>query len=146
MSQHYIKSKLPIAISIKLESLYLASWWTKQGIYPIVVGKLFTPNEDDSQKVLSFLFKILVLLDTISDWPWWVSWQHFYTQSLPTRNTGNTAWLPCRHATPYKYYSQILVASTFKRTGAWGKSQSRQIYVFDLNLVPQHPTRRVFVG
>jgi hypothetical protein len=105
-------------------------------IFVCVVGKPFAPNDDDSKGSL-ILFQILVLLDTISDWPRRVSWQHFYTQSLPTSNTGNTACLPCRHATPYKYSFTILfVASTFKRTGAWGKSQSRQIFVFDLNLMP----------
>jgi len=30
------------------------------------------------------LFQILVLLGTISDWPWLASWQRFYSRSLPT--------------------------------------------------------------
>jgi len=72
----------------------------------IVVEKPFAPN-DDNLKRFSRLFQILVLLVTISDWPRRVSWQPFYTQSLPTSNTGNTACLSCRHATPYKYFSQF---------------------------------------
>ncbi len=37
---------------------------------------------------------------------------------------------------------QIFIQSclSFKRTGAWGKSWSRQIYVFDLNLPTKHLT------
>ncbi len=61
----------------------------------------------NGKKYVPVVENILVLLDTISDWPRRVSWQHVYTQSLPTSNTGNTACLPCRHATPYKYYSQF---------------------------------------
>jgi hypothetical protein len=72
-----------------------------------VVEKPFTPNDNDSKR-FSRLFQILVWLDTISDWPWRVSWQYFYAQSLPTSNTDNTACLPCRHATPYKYHFTIL--------------------------------------
>ncbi len=71
-----------------------------------MVEKLFARNDDNSKR-FSRLFQILVLLDTISDWPRRVSWQPFCTQSLPTSNTGNTACLPCRHATPYKYFSQF---------------------------------------
>ena len=32
---------------------------------------------------------------------------------------------------------------TFKRTGAWGKSWSHQIYVFDSNLSTKHSTKTV---
>ncbi len=39
----------------------------------------------DPRKYSHSLFQILVSLDTISDWPWWVSWQHFYSWSLPTK-------------------------------------------------------------
>ncbi len=59
-----------------------------------VVGNIFAQMKTTLER-LSRLFQILVLLDTISDWPRWVSWQHFYSQGLPTKKlTGNTAHLP----------------------------------------------------
>ncbi len=84
------------------------------------------------------LFQIVVL-DTISDRPWWVSWQHFYSQNLPTKKLQATLpnSLPWRHATPTNIIHNSFVTLTFKRTGAWGKSWSHQIYVYDLNLLPE---------
>jgi len=75
---------------------------------PGVVGKPFAQMKTTLVK-FSSIFQILVSLDTISDWPWWLSWQHFYSQSLPTKKLQATVpiRLRCRHATPYKYYSQI---------------------------------------
>jgi hypothetical protein len=58
------------------------------------------------------LFQRLVRLDTISDWPWWVSWQHFYSQSMPTRIfTGNTVLLVnilLRPATPWQQWNSFV--------------------------------------
>ncbi len=108
------------------------------------MGKPFAQMKTTLEK-FSRVFQILVLLDTISDWPWWVSWQHIYSQSLPSRNTGNTAWdflVGMPHLT--NIICKSFAVLTFKRTGAWGKSWSRQIYVFDLNLPLQGPTRHAF--
>ncbi len=103
-----------------------------------VVGSFLAPNERFSRKD-SHLFQILVTLVTISNWPWWVSWQHFYSQSLPTKKLQATLpfRLPWRQATPQNIICNSFVSLTFKRTGARGKSWSRQIYVYDLNLLPQ---------
>jgi hypothetical protein len=59
------------------------------------------PNKRFSQNYSRF-FQILVMLVTISDWPWWVSWKHFYSQSLPTKKLQATlpSRLPWRQATP----------------------------------------------
>ncbi len=73
-----------------------------------VVGSSVSPNKESSQKYL-VLFQILVTLVTISDWPWWVSWQHFYSQSLPTKKLQATLpiSLPCGHATPIYIHWQF---------------------------------------
>ncbi len=111
----------------------------------IVVGKAFAQMKTTLVK-FSSIFQILVLIDTISAWPWWVSWQHFYSQSLPTKKLQASLpiRLPCRRATPTNIIRNSFVASTFKRTGAWGKSWSHQIYVYDLNLPLQLITWRTF--
>ena len=80
----------------------------------------------DPWKFSHSLFQILVSLDTISDWPWWVSWQHFYSRSLPTEKLQATVptSLKASHTLQYSFPT-----STFKRTGVWGKSWSHQIYL-----------------
>jgi hypothetical protein len=74
----------------------------------------------------SCLFQILVVLDTISDWPWWVSGQHFHSWGMPTRvPTGNTMLLvntPLRPATPLttmEFFMPSIVA--LQRIGACRK-------------------------
>ncbi len=68
----------------KLVLLYLGSLDRVKTNKNAVVGSSVAPNKESSWKYL-VLFQILVTLVTISDWPWWVSWQHFYSQSLPTK-------------------------------------------------------------
>ncbi len=55
-----------------------------------VVGNPVAPIKTTSEK-LSRLFQILVVLDTTSDRPQWVSRQPFYNLGMPTRIlTGNS--------------------------------------------------------
>ncbi len=81
-----------------------------------VVGSYVAPNKRSSQKYL-ILFQILVTLVTISDWPWWVSWLHFYSQSLPTKKLQATLpiSLPCGHATPTNIHSQFFCFDGFQK-------------------------------
>ncbi len=67
------------------------------------------PNKDDSQKGSLILFQILVVLDTISDWPWWVSWQHFYSQGLPTKKLQATLPSAFLVIMPHLYSFTILL-------------------------------------
>ncbi len=111
--------------------------------YNIVVKNAVAPDDSNkrSSKYSHSFFQILVSLDTISDWPWWVSWQHIYSQSLPTKKPQATVptSLKASHTLQYSF-----VSSTFKGTGAWGKSWSRQIYVYDLNLLSQQLVQCIF--
>ncbi len=97
------------------------------------------PNKDDSRQKYLVLFQILVSLVTISDWPWWASWQHFYSQGLPTKKLQAT--VPTSLSTSHTLQLFIHSCLSFKRTGAWGKSWSHQIYVSDLNLPTKHSTK-----
>ncbi len=74
-------------------------------ILSYVIENTLAPNDSNkrSSKVFSFLFQILVLLDTISDWPWWVSWQHFYSRSLPTENPLATVSTSLKASRTLKY-------------------------------------------
>jgi len=79
-----------------------------------VVENAEAPDDSNkrSSKVFSFFIsQILVSLDTISDWPLWVSWQHFYSWSLPTKKLLATVptSLKTRHTLQYSF-----VSSTFK--------------------------------
>ncbi len=57
----------------------------------------------DPRKYSHSLFQILVSLDTISDWPWWVSWQHFYSRSLPTKKLQATVPTPLKASHTLQY-------------------------------------------
>jgi hypothetical protein len=83
----------------------------------------------DPQSILVLYFQILVTLDTISDWPRWVSWQHFYRWGLPTKKLQATVLTSLKASHTFTIF--FFVLSSFKRTGAWGKSWSHQIYVYD---------------
>ncbi len=134
---NYEQTSLKIWTKVGLDFVHFA--WTKVDEMKLRVHlwyEISLPKWRQLSRRLSRLFQILVLLGTISDWPWWVSWQHFYSQSLPTKKLQATlpTRLPCRHTTPTNITRNSFVLSTFKRTGTWGKSWSHQIYVYDLNL------------
>ncbi len=61
-------------------------------ICDIVVENAVAPDGSNkrSSRYSRSLFQILVSLDTISDWPRWVSWQHFYSWGLPTKKLQET--------------------------------------------------------
>jgi hypothetical protein len=80
------------------------------------------------------LFQILVLLDTISDWPWCVSWQHFYSQSLPTKKLQATLpiSLPWRHATPTN-----IIHNSFVKDLQKNRCMRKELKLSDLCLRPK---------
>jgi hypothetical protein len=100
----------------------------------VVVGNIFAQMKTTLWKYILFISDISIVRYNIQ----WVSWQHFYSQGLPTKKlTGNTAHLPSLWSGHTYIHLQFFCFDDLQKNRCMRKELSHQIYVFDLNLLPR---------